>query len=661
MNNRPGVSLVFGICLLTGTITNAQEKWPRTVTAADGMPIRIYQPQADSFTDNTIWFRAAFSLTEKGGREPGFGFFRAKAIVQTDRSDRMISFQKLKVLSLRLPNKSKADGKGADAINAGKTFQNNTDQEKADTLREILEREIPRSGMTASLDEFIGALCMNPDQFKLYVYGELNYIPPRILVASKPSILVTIDGVPLLKWYTEWGVKVVVNTPFTIAESTDGWYYLYGGKNWYIAPEAIGPYYPISYMPSDMRKVQAAIDQANGAYPDTSREGSLKASDVILSTEPAELIQTKGTPVFSPVQGTSLSYVSNSNNDIFLDTAQQRYYILLSGRWFSAATLAGTWKFVAPDSLPADFARIPEGSVKGNVLVSVAGTDAALEAVIDARIPQTALVDRKTIPDTLIYDGVPEFSKIRGTNMQYAVNTAAIVLRHRGNYYYVDRGIWFCGNSPSGPWEICLQRPDEVGKIPPDYPVYPCKFVYTYGAGQDSVYAGFSAGYLNAYTDGPTIVYGTGYYYPGWRKNEYYPKPATWGFNMSYSSWMGWSLGNAYSLDWLNTGAAWGQGFWNGGWWGPPVYRPPYAGRSSGNHGVNYNNRVASSAELICTDIAGTVYRRGKEGAWQKYDDNQWKKIDSQNPEDKQVIMSLDRQEVFRDRARVRMLVNQKR
>ena len=70
--------------------------------------------------------------------------------------------------------------------------------------------------MTASLDEFIGALCMNPEQFKLYVYGELNYIPPRILFASKPSILVMIDGVPHLKLYREWGVKVVVNTPLRL-------------------------------------------------------------------------------------------------------------------------------------------------------------------------------------------------------------------------------------------------------------------------------------------------------------------------------------------------------------------------------------------------------------------------------------------------------------
>ncbi|MHA4809723.1 hypothetical protein ACX0G9_16535 [Flavitalea flava] len=639
MNTSLGIPFLFVLCLSAGIRASGQQEWPRVLTTSDGRSLRVYQPQADSLTDNILWFRAAFSLTD----ESKFGSFHAQAIIETDRSDRMVSFQKVNILSLHFSSNILSEIKAEE-----------------ETLKAFLEREIARNPIRSSIDEWIGSLCMYPEQYKLYVYGELNYIPPRILITSKPSVLVMIDGVPQLKRYNEWGVKMVVNTPFTIAESEDGWFYLYGGRNWYIAPEAIGPYYPIAYMPSDMRKVQAAMDKANGTSPDFSREGgNLKTSNIVVSTEPAELVQTNGAPLFSPIAGTTLSYVSNSNNDIFLDTAQLRYYILLSGRWFSSSGLTGPWKFVAPDSLPADFARIPEGSAKSSVLFSVAGTDAALEAIIDARIPQTALVDRKTSPDTVIYDGAPDFSKIRGTNMQYAINTAAMVLKHRGSYYYVDRGIWFCGNSPLGPWEICVQRPDEVGKIPPDYPVYPCKFVYTYGAGQDSVFAGFTAGYLNAFTDGPTLVYGTGYYYMAWLKNNYYPRPTTWGFNMSYRSRLGWSLGHTYNLDWFNPGTAWGKGFGNGGWWGPVVYRPPYEETAAGGKALtsNSNSRKAIiSADLICTDTAGTIYRGNKIAGWQKYDGNLWKKMDNQNPADKIVLETLDRQELFRNRARLRVL-----
>ena len=548
--------VLLSASILSPWSAEAQKGWPRSITGSDSSVIQIYAPQPDSFWENKVRFRSTFSIAGKDHAEQDSGSFLATAMVETDRNNRRASFLNVSVLSLIFSVKAAAN--------------------KMDVLREILNREIPRSAMDISFDELIGALCMHPERYKLYVYGELNYVPPRIILASKPSILVWIDGIPRLKWYQDWGVKVVVNTPYTITESEDGWYYLYGGRHWYIAPDVIGPYFPLSYMPADMLKVQKAINDANGAPPDTSRERANGVADIIISTGPAELIQTSGVPSFSAIPGTSLKYVSNSNNDIFFDSSWQHYYVLLSGRWFSSPALTGEWKFVPSDSLPADFSRIPEGSVKAHVLTSVAGTVEALRALVDALIPQTARIDRKTISDTVIYEGVPKFTGIRDTHLQYAVNTSDIVLRQQDDYYYVDRGIWFYASSPFGPWEVCIRRPEEVSKIPPDYPVYHCKYVYIYGVEPDYVYAGFTPGYINAFIDGPTLVYGTGYYYHPWSDKNYYPRSSTWGFNIWYAPGVGWCLGYAYGLDWLNTGVAWGNRFWTGGWWGPSVYRPPY-------------------------------------------------------------------------------------
>ncbi|MCB0814319.1 MAG: hypothetical protein KDB87_14315, partial [Flavobacteriales bacterium] len=70
-------------------------------------------------------------------------------------------------------------------------------------------------------------------------------------------------------------------------------------------------------------------------------------------------------------------YVANSPNDILMDINGQAYYVLLSGRWYSAKSLeAGDWSYVSSEKLPADFAQIPEGSDKDVVLASVAGTQA---------------------------------------------------------------------------------------------------------------------------------------------------------------------------------------------------------------------------------------------------------------------------------------------
>ena len=55
---------------------------------------------------------------------------------------------------------------------------------------------------------------------------------------------------------------------------------------------------------------------------------------VYISTVPAELLLTQGQPQFTPILGTTLLYVSNSGNDVFMDSSNNNYYILLAGRWF---------------------------------------------------------------------------------------------------------------------------------------------------------------------------------------------------------------------------------------------------------------------------------------------------------------------------------------
>ena len=118
---------------------------------------------------------------------------------------------------------------------------------------------------------------------------------------------------------------------------------------------------------------------------------------IYVSTVPAELIQTRGRPDYEPIEGTDLLHVRNSSANIVLDPADQRHYVLLSGRWFRSASLAeGPWEFVPHDKLPAAFAKIPEGHPRGAVLASVPGTPQAKEALIDNSIPQTAEVNRAT-------------------------------------------------------------------------------------------------------------------------------------------------------------------------------------------------------------------------------------------------------------------------
>ena len=132
----------------------------------------------------------------------------------------------------------------------------------------------------------------------------------------------------------------------------------------------------------------------------------------------------------TPIPGTGLLYMSNSKNDILFHLGSQTYFILVSGRWFSAKTMEGPWSYVAGASLPADFAKIPPDHQMGDLLMSVPGTAQAKEAAIANEIPQTATVQRDVKPSPVAFDGgEPKWTPIDGTPLQSAPNTQAPVIR----------------------------------------------------------------------------------------------------------------------------------------------------------------------------------------------------------------------------------------
>ena len=78
-----------------------------------------------------------------------------------------------------------------------------------------------------------------------------------------------------------------------------------------------------------------------------------EAPDLIVVTKPSELISTDGKPDYATIEGTSLLYASNSEDDIVMDINTQQHYVLIAGRWNHSKTLDdGDWKFVEPEDLP---------------------------------------------------------------------------------------------------------------------------------------------------------------------------------------------------------------------------------------------------------------------------------------------------------------------
>ena len=536
----------------------AQEnEWPKVIENDRGKII-IYQPQPESLNGDKLTARAAFSVTTKEKNTPTFGALWATARVSTDRETRIVYLIDATITDVRFP-------KAVDSV-------------KIENFKQIIEEEIPKWDLKMSLD----ALLTSIEQNNGSVNEDLNTAAPEIIYRASPAILVLLDGDAKFSAIENSSYKRVVNTPFFLLSDGSGSnYYLYGGNQWYTSSKLESDWKIAMNIPDELRKMQKSLDeeQKKNSSDDTAAPAtnSTVTPEIIVRKTPSELITTNGDPQFSSITGTELLYVSNSDYNIFQYIPEQNYYILVSGRWYSSKALTSGWSFVASDKLPADFKKIPEGSDKDEVLASVAGTQAAREAVMDAQVPQTAAVNRKEASCKVTYDGTPNFIAVQGTSLYYATNTSSSVIKDGTTFYVCENAVWFTGNSPEGPWTVATVIPAEVQKIPSSSPIYNVKYVYIYDTTPDIVYVGYTPGYTGCYIYGPTVVYGTGWYYPGWYGTYYYPRPVTYGFNLHYNPWTGWSCGYSVSYGGPNMWISYSyhSGGYYGGWWGP-AYRPPY-------------------------------------------------------------------------------------
>jgi hypothetical protein len=637
--------LATSLAVLACSVTFAEEgAWPREIESKAGTVV-IYQPQPDSFEGNIIKARAAVSVTLKDQTDPRFGAVWLTARVSTDRDDRTAVIEDVKIDGVRFPEAT---------------------EEHAAKLTAFLEQEIPKWDLTISLDRLLTSLEIS-DSVQSEA-EQLNNDPPKIFFVDHPAVLITIDGAPELRAVEDANYMRVINTPFMIVlDTVSTRYYLDGGEIWYIAADVMGPWQKIDDPPAGIVALRPEAPPDSQPPPDDPSEEEeprdTRIPEIVIATEPTELIVSDGEPKYTPLSGTDLLYLSNSESDVLMEIASQRYFVILSGRWYAGKPVDGPWSYVPADELPASLGKIPPESDMGHLLVWVPGTDEAKDAVMDNQIPQTAAIKRSEAHLTVTYDGKPQFEKIEGTSMKYAANTATSVIQVGKKYYACDNAVWFVADDALGPWIVADEIPKEIYTIPASSPVYNVKYVYIYDSTPDVVYVGYYPGYTGSYVYQGTVVYGTGYYYPAWTGTYYYARPSTWGFSVRWNPWWGWSFGLSYS----NGPFTFHIGFGRGGWWGPRGwrgYRRGYhrgwhhgyragaragyrAGQRSAHRSNMYNrpenkarnadrpnraNRPAAQPapgrdNNVLTDRNGDVYRKTDDG-WQKREGNDWKNSD---------------------------------
>ena len=524
----------------------------------------VYQPQINKWEANRIDFRSALAIKPTGAKEETFGVIFANARTQVDKVARTVVFEDLKITKTDFPT----------LPNHGAAYTTELQSEFAKTIRTISLDRLEASLALAGIKPPTVAVQNNP---------------PQVIVSYSPAILVPIDGAPVLQPVPDHSrAKRVINTRALILQAgfTDA-LYMHVFDGWLTANGIGGPWTQAFLGPIMLKEAneiaqdlskKGVVDLLDGG-PKANPKPSLASGvpTIYTSQTPAELIVFKGQPDFTPIVGTELLWASNTTSDVLINTANNNYYALLAGRWFTAANLSGPWAFVASDSLPPDFAKIPAQSLAGAVLPTVAGTPQAQEAVIENSIPQTATVPLKNGPTfTPNFNGPPKLVAIPGTTLSQVQNSSEPIIEVSPNSYYsVVAGVWFTAPQLTGPWSVATTVPAVVYSIPPSSPIYYVTYVRIYEATPQYVYVGYTPGYLGTVVSPyGTVVYGTGYVYSPWIGTEWYPPPYTYGVAAApvYNPYVGFTYGFALGL----ATAAWTEPYWGS------YYYPAYWG---GYHG----------------------------------------------------------------------------
>ncbi|MGL1931309.1 MAG: hypothetical protein OCC45_06060 [Desulfotalea sp.] len=561
---------IFIIFFAIPSLTSAGEtkNWPRKVKVQSGS-ITIYQPQIESFKDTKLSARAAVAYKAGDKNEPIFGVSWFTARTQIDRGKRTVNYDQFKITEIRFPKENKK-----------------IEQE----FKHAVANGFQEWNLSSSLEDLTTALAaINEEQ---QVNEGLKNEPPKIIYKDRPAILVYIDGKAVLQDVEKTPYQAVANTPYPLFfnKNDKTWYLNAASDVWYKAGDVDGPYLFSNTIPKDLIALMSKNTQGAKTTNDDYKIDKTNAPLVVISHQPTELVVSSGEAEFQPLTDKLLT-IKNSDTDVFLDLDSQEYYLIISGRWYKAKRMIGNWTYVPSDQLPSAIVNIPKDSEYSDARSYIAGTDEAKEAVIDAQIPQTATVTRGIVDIDVSYDGDAEFKKISDTSLSFATNSNETVILSDNSYYLVKDGVWYISSASSGPWQVSDHAPENIKDVPPSSPVYNTKYVYVYDSTPDVVYVGYTPGYVGSYIYGPTIVYGTGWYYrPYISPRVYYPRPATWGFAVTYNPYTGWGFGVSWSRGPFHLGFYSGGGYHryhHRGYWGPRGYHSSF-----NNTEININRNI---------------------------------------------------------------------
>ena len=208
--------------------------------------------------------------------------------------------------------------------------------------------------------------------------------PPSVMIATRPTVLVTMDGEPKVE-NIGGDIGLVTNTAQTVLvrNQTPRLWVLASGR-WFSGDAWTGPWTFVP--PSSVPRTFASVDtsRARVAAAMASVPGTPAAKEALVSTglvrtvvlqrsKAACSVTWSGDPAYATVEGTDMAWATDSSQPVI--RVGGAFYCCDSAAWFTSTSDRGPWKLC--DAVPQQIYTIPASCpVYPVTFVQVYGSDA---------------------------------------------------------------------------------------------------------------------------------------------------------------------------------------------------------------------------------------------------------------------------------------------
>jgi hypothetical protein len=199
--------------------------------------------------------------------------------------------------------------------------------------------------------------------------------PPQVFYSDTPAEVIVFKGQPVYSKIPGTQLVFATNTDSDVfVDSSNNAYYYQTSGRWFSSPKLTGPWtYASDKLPKDFAKIPADSPayRVLVAVPGTPEAedavlmAQIPTSVVVDPVKAAENVKVSytGEPRFTPIEGTSLSYASNSPEKVI--KMGDLYYLCFQGVWFKSTNAQGPWQ--TAESIPQEIYTIPASSPVYNV------------------------------------------------------------------------------------------------------------------------------------------------------------------------------------------------------------------------------------------------------------------------------------------------------